>query len=166
MRKLATRRFAVFAGIAVALRFAVFSPTAYAGAPFSNPGASVNYHDPTHQDPHWLALKYAYCIRSGVYRGEPKGTHTHPYIVSSAFSTATTYSAYELNINDPVPTTWEPSSGCCSNFGSGTASYDDARHYYSAGAFFDLCGPGAADNALYYWPTPNNFLNNSNVYDN
>lgn len=83
----------------------------------------------------------------------------------------------ELVLDNAVPTTWEPGDGATGwsfNFGwgqnmQGTPSYDDTYpppyHTYYDTNFFDLCGPGAADVALYYWPAPPNYANHANVVD-
>jgi hypothetical protein len=148
-----------------------FTSAVYAGAPNSPQNLSMGGWTggpgpTTVQDPQWVALKLAHRIRSGVLPGQAKGTAAHPY-VTAASVVPLTPSSWELTLNNPVPTIWEPGSGCtgCSNFGSGTANYDDARHTYSASAFPKLCGPGAADVALYYWPAPPNLWNNPSVTD-
>lgn len=164
MRKSATSKLAVVAAIATALTLLVLSPVAYAGAPNSSHGTGTasNYHDPTHQDPKWVALKNAYRIRSGIVRGEGKGAKTHPYVTSSVFALASAPSSYELSTNNPVLNTFEPGDGCSGcghiNFTGVHASYDDAKAGYSAPAFVKLCGPGATDNALWYWPNPPNLI--------
>lgn len=84
--------------------------------------------------------------------------------------------SHELVLDNAVPTTWEPGDGAAGysyNFGwgqnhQGTPSYDDAEpnpKTYLDTNFFDLCGPGAADVALYYWPAPANYANYANVVD-
>ena len=75
--------------------------------------------------------------------------------------------------SDELPTSleaniMEPSDGTHPNFGtSGVETDDKSKSYGSAGDenFFGLCGPGAADVAMFYWPTPNNNLDVANVAD-
>lgn len=163
MRKQSTTKFSTLASIAIALCFVVFSPVAYAGAPLSNSGANTAYQDPTHQDSKWLALKNAFRYRSGIQLGQGKGAKTHPFVASAPLALTSAPSSYELTISNAVPTTFEPGDRCYScghiNFTGTYASYDDSRTSYYAPGFFDLCGPGAADNALWYWPNPPNLIN-------
>lgn len=173
MRKSTTSKLAVLAATSMALALLVFSPVAYAGGPFSNPGTGTAYQDPTHQDPNWVALKNAYRIRSGIQPGQGKGAMTHPFVASTALPQVNYPPSYELSTSNPVPNTFEPGDGCSSscfpphfNFTGSLTTSDDAGSSYSAPNFFNMCGPAAADNALYYWPAPPNFLNNPNVYDN
>jgi len=96
----------------------------------------------------------------------------------SFLSTLTTVDTYtwgncsncsEVNLNDFVPNSWEPGAGTDKysinrpNFGPSTPNYDDSSlgtpHYYKDQNFYDLCGPGAADIALEYWPWPPNLGN-------
>lgn len=141
----------------------------------------------TTQDPHWLALKLAGRVRSGATRGEVKGTPSHPYISATSNTTGPTpYSVCtdscggpggsscnycaELSTTNFVPNSFEPGNGvpscgspCRSNFtGLSNNVRDDACSYngcYTDGLFFYLCGPGAADVALEYWPWPPNLRN-------
>ena len=139
------------------------------------------------RDPKWLAEKNAYEVYSGFLpnptTGSAKGVHqAGPFVIGSpamriangvqqsgpnANTTIPTY--YELSTSNPVPGTWEPANGCYPNFGSGSSEKDDSSHDYCNPTgdtdFFYLCGPGAADVALWYWPNPNNNLTNNNVTD-
>lgn len=138
------------------------------------------------QDPQFLALKNAYRINSGIKPGQPKGTPSHPYVTDApqwpiqglhAASTKGTSAARpttiypyswpsgctncaELSISTYVQNIWEPSDGTEPNFGGTTTpSYDDntpGHSYSDYPDFFGLCGPGAADVALWYWPWPPN----------
>jgi hypothetical protein len=73
----------------------------------------------------------------------------------------------ELNLSNWIPNSWEPGAGTDKygiarpNFGSGTPNYDDAGNHYKDQNFYDLCGPGAADVALWYWPYPPSFDNST-----
>lgn len=116
----------------------------------------------TVQDPKWVALKLAHRIRSGFYRNEPKGTKTQPSVIPAGAIATAAPSSYELSISNDVPNVYEPSDGNWPNNGSGTSTADDQGHHYSDSNFFDLCGPGAADIALWYWPNPPSL----NIYNN
>ena len=148
-----------------------FLPRALASAPgpvgtSASTGAGTWHYTPP--DPKWLALKEAHRIRSGIRRGDPKGTPSHPYVASSPYATCCGGSPpqyYELSISTYVNGSFEPSDGTHPNFGTGTSSADDANHAYFDHDFFDLCGAGAADNALWYWPNPPNLMSNT-VTDN
>lgn len=130
----------------------------------------------------WLALKNDLRIRSGVSRNQAKGTVAHMYVSATPaqvrpLPTGSTYAitgctgstvpcSDELSTANPVPNVYEPGAGCTSNYGSGTAHTDDANKGYCADSnFFALCGPGAADVAMYYWPKPYNGMDKSNVVD-
>lgn len=87
MRRMFALKVASLLTVLAALSVAAFSPTAYAAAPGpnGNPSSTGNsngnwhYTGPSAQ---WLALKNAYRIRSGVWRGEPKGSGSHPYVAT------------------------------------------------------------------------------------
>ncbi len=142
--------------------------------------------DPAHannaaMDPTFVALKNAYRINSGVQLGQGKGGGTKPYVMAAPMNLAQTGLSplvstptwgscticAELSPTN-VQTIWEPGNGKTSNFGPGTATYDD--HFVSYGGtngdgnFFNLCGPGAADVTTWYWPLPPNLVNDS-AYD-
>ena len=146
----------------------VLAPRAYAspagaGVPNDNRGPSgaspTTGAQAVSPDPTWLAAKNAFRVRSGVLRNQPKGTASHPYILSPSQAPAISPpSADELDINNPVPGVWESSTGANANYGPGTAHTDDFSNPYADLDFYGMCGPGAADNALWYWPLPNNLL--------
>lgn len=73
-------------GVVTNTAFATASPTSPLGQPR---GAYVDT-DPNnpnpHQDPRFLALKNAFRIRSGVTRGEPKGTRSSPYVTDTPWA--------------------------------------------------------------------------------
>lgn len=58
-----------------------------------------------------------------------------------------------------VELTMEPGDGQHLNDPNGSA-LDAALNPYLDSNMFNLCGPGAADNALFYWPAPPNALGN------
>lgn len=60
---------------------------------------------------------------------------------------------------------YEPSDGSNPNNGPGTATTEQYGRSYADADFGDLCGPGAADVALEYWPSPPNLLTTMNVTD-
>jgi hypothetical protein len=66
----------------------------------------------------------------------------------------------ELDIN-PTSPVYEPGAGYSGeyNFGYNTSTNDDSGTPYIDDYFIDLCGPGAADVTLWYWPYPNNTMN-------
>lgn len=160
------------AGVVVAVALATFAPTVSAAAPGkggggntpSGSGSGSSYA--ATQDPAWLAKKKAHLIRSGVARDQPKGGKpATPYSVCSTCGGGGS-GANQLPTNNPVPGTWEPSDGNSPNFGSGSSIDDDYPRYYGADAdFFGLCGPGAADIALWYWPNTPNLMTNNSVTD-
>lgn len=151
-----------------------------AGGPESQGGAAiVTKTGISGQDPKFVALKNAFRVHSGVARGQAKGTPSHAYISSTPMSLvgtanpANTYSwgncsnCSELNLSNWIPNSWEPGAGkdkyniARPNFGPNTPNYDDASKPYKDQNFYDLCGPGAADVALWYWPSPPNFDNST-----
>jgi hypothetical protein len=74
--------------------------------------------------------------------------------------------ADELSTANAVPNIFEPGAGCTANYGPGTSTSDDLNHGYCADTnFFNLCGPGAADVAMWYWPAPPNLVDKHNVVD-
>jgi hypothetical protein len=164
------RAFFVLSCLALALTLA---PSTYAASPnkcgTSCPATAGNTG--ITQDATWLAAKYAFRVRSGVAADQPKGTASQSYIVSGV-QPLTYPSSYELSISNHVPDTYEPSDGTHSNFCLDTSCTsqehshtDDNNKSYIDGNFFDLCGPGAADVALYYWPYPPNYGSYANVLD-
>lgn len=168
MRKPNRSKVAVVAAIATALALLVFSPIAYAGAPGNGTGPTTplpgyTYNPP---NPQWLAKKNAYELRSGVSWNEAKGAKTAPYFMSGPVPATSFPNSYELSTNNPVPGTFEPGDGTHPNYGPNTSYNDDLNHYYGSDLdFFGFCGPGAADNALYYWPNPPNLISNYYVQD-
>ena len=173
----------VVASLTLALMI-VFAPYAHAspaGAPGDN--SATGSTSPTTSgaqavspDPTWLAAKNAFRVRSGVLPHQSKGTASHPYILSSQPQTvccgggppasAMLETTNPSNIGTGV---WEPSNGLNPNFGSGTSHNDDAGTPYGGSTgntdFFRMCGPGAADVALWYWPAPFNALPSNTVTD-
>ena len=73
--------------------------------------------------------------------------------------------AYLLSTNNGVLGVWEPSNGFNYNYGPNTSTKDDYGHTYNDGNFFSLCGPGAADIALEYWPYPPNNMTSVHIVD-
>lgn len=155
-----------------------------AGGPESQSGAAIiTPNGISGQDPKFVALKKAFRVHSGVARGQAKGTPSQAYISTTSMSLpaatnpADTYSwgncsnCSELSLNNWIPGSWEPGASTDihgnhpPNFGSGTPNYDDARNLYTDQNFYDLCGPGAADVALWYWPWPPNFDDASQIKD-
>jgi hypothetical protein len=136
------------------------------GAQNTTVGSPGNPQQPV-PDAAWLAKKQAQLVRSGIGRKSTKGAATTPYIVDGATPDTVFPSSYELPLLNPVPTTFEPGDGNYANYGSGTSHLDDANpgHTYNDHDFFNLCGPGAADVALWYWPNPPNLMNNGSVTD-
>jgi hypothetical protein len=145
-----------------------FAPLTYASAPGPNGGPNTRGSakpDPLIlQDPAWVAKKQAHQVRSGIKQGQGKGSSAQPYIATLAPNIIYP-SSYMLSDVNPVPNTFEPSDGNYSNYGSGTSLTDDANRPYNDHDFFNLCGPGAADNALWHWPSPPNRMDNSSVTD-
>lgn len=117
-------------------------------------------------------------IVSGLRPNQPKGTKANPHTLSQAYSATTAPTSYQLGTTY-TPHVWEPRDGtsklCCydknnnplyyDNFGWSTSPLDDAGTNYSLpnggsdADFFRLCGPGATDVALEYWPAPPNSMN-------
>lgn len=195
MGRTRTAKRSLLASLLLAVCIAAFAPAAYAAAPnLSGDGSSSSYIDRASlPDATFLALKDAYRIRSGMRPNQPKGTQAHMYVTKTPGTkralpdaraksspqsiivcdpSQTPPCSYQLSTNNAVPYVYEPSSGCCSNYGTGTTSQDDATNgpngsgkNYSDSNFFGLCGPGAADVALWYWPNPPNWTNSPNVVD-
>lgn len=143
------------------------------------------------RDPTWVAEKNAFEVYSG-FRANPKTgsvkglQQSGPYIIRphtvgprTVCCGGSAPPSYELPLNNPVPGTWEPGGGCTSNYGTGTSEDDDygvnycvytynknsSYATYGDHDFFNLCGPGAADVALWYWPYPDNLLGSLQVTD-
>jgi hypothetical protein len=118
---------------------------------------------PVQQDAKWLAAKNAFRVRSGIKPGKVKGQATSSYIEAEGNSfaaLASTPSAKTLSLDSYAWGTWEPSNGYYPNQGAGTSSTDDAGTTYYNHNFFNMCGPGAADIALDFWPAPPNLAYN------
>ncbi|HEY7020414.1 MAG TPA: hypothetical protein VH349_04805 [Ktedonobacterales bacterium] len=156
--------------------FAAQSPKATQPAPpvggfIDTDPATANNAD---QDPKFVALKNAYRINSGVQLGQGKGASTTPYVmdtpmnpnqmgpraVTSGVIWQNCTNCAELGIYDVIKV-FEPGNGAYPNYGWGTPGYDDDRIGYGDANFWNLCGPGAADNVTWYWPNPLNYLNAS-----
>jgi hypothetical protein len=105
-------------------------------------------------------------------RGYANGATLAPYVgaapmapnnrarpLTSTYSWPSCTSCDELSISTLVQHVWEPGGGSAPNFGPSTSSNDDNGQPYSDWNMVDLCGPGAADVALWFWPLPNNAMN-------
>jgi hypothetical protein len=152
------------------------------GDPGHNPTVPDTHSYRPTQDAHWLYLKYHYLVRSGVTRGMPKGKKNQTWIGSCSQSNAARCFGATPNsgsgcLSDAcslnyglVQGVYEPGNGDFPNNGLGTSGLDDySNNYYVASRpdndFYDLCGPGAADIALEYWPAPPNSESLVNVTD-
>jgi hypothetical protein len=161
---------ATFSAIFSAASFASVAQAAAPGDPGHQPTTVDTHSYHPYQDAHWLYLKQHNCIRSGVTSDTHKGAKTAPYTVAcSSSSTNEAFpsgapSSYSLNYSY-VQGVYEPSNGLYPNYGPGTASTDDYGNSYADHDFYDLCGPGAADIALEYWPAPPNAMTNLDVTD-
>jgi hypothetical protein len=134
----------------------------------------------------FLKWKNEFRVISGVQRNQKKGTAATMYTAPASMKVLSIpkgATATDINYGiscppgstppcaDTLPTTYEswiyePSDGTHSNFGSGTDVVDDQPHVYGPDSnFFGLCGPGAADVAMFYWPAPNNNMDVANVVD-
>ena len=178
MKRQVLLRILVTAAIATAA-LTSWGPSAQAaGGPESTGAAAiVTTNGISGQDPKFVALKNAFRVHSGVARGQAKGTPSHAYISATMMSlpsptiAASTSSwgncnnCSELPLSNWVPNSWEPGDGkdihniVRPNFGLGTPNYDDTKGGYVDQNFYNLCGPGAADVALQYWPWPPNLGN-------
>jgi len=165
------------------------APSVFAAAPSPVTVTSTNGNGPSGaSSAQFLTWKNDFQVVSGVKRNQAKGTVATMSITSTPMKVlslpkGSKGSAIPNVISCPPGSTppcsdeltttleaniMEPSDGTHPNFGSGTAETDDANKAYgSAGDenFFGLCGPGAADVAMFYWPTPNNNLDVANVAD-
>src|SRR5438552_13301525 len=144
--------------------------TAYAAPPSRVTGQSgiitltkVPQRVPVQPDAIWLAAKDAHRIISGIRIGyKLKGTGAHPYIlpVGKAIIIAAAPRVANLTLDQYATNTWEPSDGSAPNNGAGSSFRDDQGNVYHDHNFFDLCGPGAADITLDFWPNPPNLSYN------
>jgi hypothetical protein len=113
----------------------------------------------------WLKAKLNYKVRSGITKMTKKGEVIHqsisaiPDIPCCGGGGGYPTSDVLTVVTNSVDTVYEPSDGNHPNFGPGSSSRDDAGNSYNDLNFFGLCGPGAADIALEYWPAPPNLLN-------
>ena len=185
MDKTCTTKLVLLVSLLIAVCIAAFAPTAYAAAPgigigTLQPEGISNTRGGITQDPTWLAKKRAHLVVSGLQQNQPKGTKANPHTLSQPYSLATAPAALTLTYQFTGPV-FEPGDGDTPNYGAGTPSTDDASQaygysYYNPSlaqyncAYFycdmvRLCGPGATDTALWYWPAPNNSMNTNNVTD-
>ena len=150
------------------------------------PSPAVRLRIPVKQNATWLAAKNSYRIVSGINPYLPiKGQKITPRILrvgvfncpasatghsSSPNTTCGTPppSSYKLTQDSYNLNTWEPSDGTTPNAPNSTDTADDLGDIYNSMKsgvpsnhdFFDLCGPGATDIALDFWPAPPNLLEN------
>jgi hypothetical protein len=182
MRRLFKTKLALASSLALAV-VCVGAQSALAAAPGPSNGSATA---PASSLPsaEWLAMKNAYRVRSGVKRNQSKGTASHVYIDSTPMKlrqspqSATPYSIVvcdpnstppcsdELSTSNTVPYILEPGAGVggSNNYPGANSSYagagDDNFHLYGTDAhFWNWCGPGAADVAMWYWPKPTNDMN-------
>lgn len=178
--KIGTTKSFLLGILLVVVCIAAFTPSAYAAAPGPTKGAhqtagTSKEYVSTKQDPTWLAKKRAYMIVSGARRNEPKGTKTNPHTLTQPYSIATAPAAYTLSTQYTSPV-FEPGDGDASNYGWGTSHNDDSGYGYGfsnpygicSQGYCDmvcLCGPGATDVTLEYWPFPNNNMTDVTAAD-
>ena len=145
------------------------------------PSPAVRLRIPVKQNATWLAEKYSFRVFSGINPLLPiKGQKITPRILPASLCPVLPTSsstpnplcpslpaAYTLPQDSYNLNTWEPSNGTTPN-SPGGSSADDHNHLYNSiengvasnQDFFDLCGPGATDIALDFWPAPPNLLEN------
>jgi hypothetical protein len=179
MGKTRMTKLLLLASLLVAVWIAAFAPAAYAAAPGIGtatplPGDTSTGKPTTKQDPAWLAKKRAHMVVSGLRPNQPKGTkanpHTllQPYSAASAPAALTLNTTYTTNVREPSDGD-QPNFGCNVSTGVCGAHTDDngnaygySTGYCQYGYYCDmvrLCGPGASDVALWYWPAPANGMN-------
>lgn len=156
--------------------------------------ATSHYRTYIQQDATWLSEKNSYRVFSGIDPTKPrKGQMLHPSILPAnskmlnplgcpqvaaplavnPSSCGTPPAAKTLTLDQYASATWEPSDGTHPNYGAGTAMTDDQGTIYgltggglnSNHDFYLLCGPGASDVVLDFWPSPPNLLINSAASD-
>ncbi len=176
MKVSSPRRFCCGALVALALVTSLLTsaPTVFASAPGpstpvpTNPNARSVTGGYVPYSAKWLAAKNAYLLRTGFTPYTRKGDLSRvPFVLccpTCGNCNPPPPAAYELSTAN-VQGVWEPSNGENPNFGPGTANYDDSYTHYKDGNFFFLCGPGAANNALFYWPDPMNFMTSTKIKD-
>ncbi len=157
-----------------------------AASPASSPAASptVRLREPVKQNPTWVAAKYSFRVFSGINPNLPiKGQKISPFVLPisplkcptpvansaapNPLCGSTPPTAYTLTQDTYNKNTWEPSDGTEPN-SPGGSSADDLGDAYNSNIpgvpsnkdFYDLCGPGATDIALDFWPAPPNLLEN------
>lgn len=167
LRRFIVRLHAVI-GVCLAVS-ALAIPVASAAAPGPQPTAPTTQTAPVGatkhyatQDPTWLANKMAHRIqphgRTLPKSSQPSSAQVTPYCVDPCPP-----SAFTLNYST-TQNVMEPGDGNANAYplphlnAPGGSSLDYAGNPYLDGNMFNLCGPGAADNALYYWPAPPNAL--------
>ena len=150
----------------------MLTPTASASGPGSKQTGPA-HPDVTLQSTTWLAAKNSYRVVSGIQANQGKHGKANPTILSTAlFDLSSQTKTLAVSPNYPsVPGEpynytlyqgWgieyaaEPSDGSHPNLPDGTQYTDDAGNTYNDYWYVTLCGPGAADVALYYWPYPSN----------
>lgn len=166
------------------------APVAQASGPNSNVTKS-QHSVTTNQDPQWLAAKLDYRVVAINTQGKG-GANIRPTIVAApvidlaAQKSAKLVPGTQVPLVSGAPTSYtlpysgtgaqyaaEPGDGAHgTNFPnySGDRLDDYGTTVWSGHSYYDpyyvtLCGPGAADVALFFWPSPPNYGNYSNVVD-
>ena len=119
-----------------------------------------------HYNQIWLQAKMEHRVRSGIVATTKKGDKISQYIIQPNIATTITYPVSDILYTKYTEVVYEPSNGQLPNNGQYSSSGDDYNNAsYLDYDFFDLCGPGAADIALFYWPAPPNDMYNISVQD-
>lgn len=164
----------VVLGVTALIASLVFAPTASANGP-NGPKVGPAHPAATLQSATWLAAKNSYRIISGIKPNQGKHGEANPTVLATPLinlqaqaSFLTTHlidsyppvtgepSSYILYNGGGVEYVAEPGDGWHTNIPFVNLPADDAGTGYNDGWFFTLCGPGAADVAMYWWPAPAN----------
>lgn len=157
----------IVAGTTALVALIMLAPSVGASGPNSAPTGPA--HPVTIvQDSAWLAAKNHYQIISGLHPNQGKHGKANPTVLANPLiNSRSPYSvvggggggepsSYILYHDWGIEYVAEPGDGQHANLPDGTQYSDDAGHPYNDIKYVTLCGPGAADVAMYWWPYPLN----------
>lgn len=120
------------------------------GAPDMHQHALTHGKSPEVHDPNWVSLKLAHQITTpgGLSAQTSGASRVHPRVCVPGPCPTQPPSAKTLDTS-VVQNTLEPYGNVPGN--NSACTYDDNGYCYIDRYYWNFCGPGAVDSALYYW---------------